>query len=350
LGSPTSSGETALCEAILSRHVELVKVAGKLVAARPLRGTLASALEDAYREAARRGCYFAIARTGNGVEIIVAGARKRRSRLLLGLLLLTATIASVYISGLAVSDPALGPLWTPASFVFGLLGPLAVHEAGHWIAMRAYRVPSSIPYFIPAPPLQLGFIGTFGAIINMHWLPPRPSKLAIIGIAGPLAGFAAALPVALAGFAASMVAPAAASGGTLQLVPLVMLLLPPPAEPGPGQVIILSTTAFASYIVFLVTFLNLIPVGMLDGGHVARALLGYGGHKRLSTTVAGILIAAALFSPHFAGFALIVLLMLALTGGANPGAAIDEWPPGRGAIASGVAYAALLALTLPVPV
>jgi len=349
LGSSTTS-EVALCETILSRHVEVARVGDKLVAVRPLRGTLAGALEAAYEEAASRGCYFATARTGNGVEIIVAGARRKRSRLLLGLALLAATIASVYISGLAVADPAMGPLWTPASFVLGLLGPLAVHEAGHWVAMRVYRVPSSIPYFIPAPPLQLGFIGTFGAIINMHWLPPRPSKLAIIGIAGPLAGFVAALPVALAGFAASIVAPAAAAGGTLQLIPLIMLLLPPPAEPGPGQVIILSTTAFASYIVFLVTFLNLIPVGMLDGGHVARSLLGYEGHKRLSTAVAGLLIAAALVSPHFAGFALIVLLMLALTGGANPGAAVEEWPPGRGAVASAVAYGALLALTLPVPV
>ncbi len=313
------------------------------------RGGLEDALSSIYSEALSSGCGVLVDRSREGVTLRFAPIGRTGSRVGLALALLAATIASVYVSGLAVSDPARGPLWAPIAYLAGLLIPLAVHEMGHWVFMRAYRVPSSLPYFIPAPPLQLGFIGTFGAVINMRWLPLRRTQLAVIGIAGPLAGFIAALPVAYAGLHYSAIVEAKEAGAPLSLVPLVMLLLPLPREPGPGEVVVLSPLAFASYIVFLVTFLNLVPVAMLDGGHVARSLLGQRWHKAASMLLAAGILAASAYTGMLAGFALIIVLLLLLTGASHPGAAVEDDSGDIVLAIVALTYASLVVLTLPIP-
>ncbi len=342
------ASNTAECRRILESHLDVVEVDGRIIVVGAKSGSLTDALERAYRESVAAGCYIHARRSKYGVEVSLYQAGGGGQKLLAALVLFAATVVSVYVSGLAAAEPEYGSLWTPYSFLAGLLGPLILHELGHWIFMKRYGVPSSLPYFIPAPPLQVGFIGTFGAVINMRWLPSRPGKLALIGIAGPLAGFIAALPVAYLGIQASIVQPAAGTA-PLQLVPLIMLLLPLPVEPGPGEVVVVSTAAFAAYIVFLVTFLNLLPVAMLDGGHVARSLLGFEGHRRLSLAfIVGFLLLSTLY-PAFTGFALIMILLYTLTGGRHPGAAVEEWPPDWRAIISAILYALLLVLTLPIP-
>lgn len=340
------------CREILEEYLEVEELGeNRFLAIKPRAGGLLESIEAAYRAAAPRGCYLLAFRGPEGIVLAsVEGGKGGRSRLWLGLLLLAATIVSVYISGLALEGPGDGLAWSPIGYLLGLLIPLAIHEAGHWLFMRRYGVPSSIPYFLPAPPLQLGFIGTFGAVINMRWLPARLRQLAVIGVAGPVAGFIAAIPVAYYGIAKSVVVPATAAGAPLQLIPLALLFFPPPIEPGPGEVVLVSPMAFSAYIVFLVTFLNLMPVAMLDGGHIVRAAGGWRVHRFVSNVLVVGLLAASLLSAQFTVFAVLALLVYILTRGEHPGAVVEEAGPDPVIAAATLAFSILLVLTLPVPV
>jgi membrane-associated protease RseP (regulator of RpoE activity) len=146
---------------------------------------------------------------------------------------------------------------------------------GHYIACRIYRVDATLPYFIPTPPL-VGPAGTFGAFIKI--LSPMPSRQAVfdIGVAGPIAGFIALIPIALLGLATMQTAPADVSGLNSPIVfadPLLMKLLAVffgiDLRFGIG-----NPFYFAAWVGLLVTALNLIPSGQLDGGHAIYAVLG----------------------------------------------------------------------------
>jgi len=318
---------------------------------RPRRGPLDKALETLYREAVRAGCYPRALRTSMGVLVYLHIPKPGKNRVLLGAALAALTLVSVYVSGYALVGDGLGSglAWSPLGYLLGLLVPLIIHELGHLAAMRRYGVPSSMPYLLPAPPLQLGFIGTFGAVINMRWLPARTRHLAVIGIAGPIAGFLAAIPVAYYGLANSVIAPAEGAEA-LSIVPLALLLFPPPGVPGPGEAVILSPMAFSAYIVFFVTFLNLIPVAMLDGGHVIRSALGVRGHAAVSKTVIGLLILASLIAPGLLLFALFALALYMLSRGYHPGAALSVEDIDAVVAVATLLFAILLIATLPVPV
>ncbi len=310
---------------------------------------LFDALEEVYRRAVSYGCYPRLARAREGLILYLYPPRPGRSRALLGAVLAAATLLTVYVSGVALAEESRGFAWTPLGYLLGLLGPLIIHELGHLSMMKRYGVPSSMPYLLPAPPLQLGFIGTFGAVINMRWLPARNRHLALIGVMGPIAGFLAALPVAWYGMASSVIEPATGTGA-LPLAPLVFLLIPPPGTPGPGEVIVLSPMAFSAYIVFFVTFLNLVPVAMLDGGHVVRSLLGLRGHQIVSQAVIASLLAASLVYPGLMLFTLLVLGLHAMSQGYHPGTALSDEEVDPATAAAAVAFGILLVLTLPVPV
>jgi membrane-associated protease RseP (regulator of RpoE activity) len=147
---------------------------------------------------------------------------------------------------------------------------------GHYIACRIYRVDSTLPFFIPTPPM-VGPAGTFGAFIKI--LSPMPSRRAVfdIGVAGPIAGFIALIPVAFLGIAAmQMMTPeqAAAGSGGLQFAdPLFMKFVGSlyGKDPTFGKG---NAFYFAAWVGLLVTALNLIPSGQLDGGHALYAVLG----------------------------------------------------------------------------
>lgn len=341
----------ASCRDFIEEYLDVEEIdKGKFLVLSSRSGGMVDAIEAAYRKASEKGCYMIALRGPEGIVIATIDGRAGGSKLGLGLLLLVATIISVYISGLALGGPGRGLSWSPAGYLLGLLGPLAIHEAGHWVFMRRYNVPSSIPYFIPAPPLQLGFLGTFGAVINMRWLPARLRQLAVIGIAGPIAGFLAAIPVAYYGMMNSVIVPATQSGAPLQLIPMVFLLFPPPSEPGPGQVLLVSPMAFSAYIVFIVTFLNLMPVAMLDGGHIVRAAGGWRLHRLVSTGLVAGLLTASLVSGQFIVFATLALFIYLLTRGRHPGAVIEEAGPDPVIAAVTIVFAILLVLTLPIPV
>jgi membrane-associated protease RseP (regulator of RpoE activity) len=160
-------------------------------------------------------------------------------------------------------------------FAGALLAILAAHEAGHYIACRRYGVDATLPFFVPAPPLFLA--GTFGAFIKIKSPIPTRRALFDIGVAGPLAGFVVALPVAVIGIL--MATPA-----TLQLGPesgqqMIIfgdpLLLQIIARAVDSDLNIqINPLYFAAWIGLLVTSLNLMPVGQLDGGHATYALFG----------------------------------------------------------------------------
>jgi len=161
-------------------------------------------------------------------------------------------------------------------FSISLLFILLSHEMGHYIACRIYRVDATLPFFLPTPPM-VGPAGTFGAFIKI--LSPMPSRRAVfdIGVAGPIAGFVALIPVAVLGVATMQVVTpeqaAVNSGGLSFADPLFMQMVGAffGKDPSLG---IGNAFYFAGWVGLLVTALNLIPSGQLDGGHAIYAVLG----------------------------------------------------------------------------
>ena len=349
--SNTSTPTLERCVSLLEKHVSVEPVGGDphlylVVDSKSGRG-IKDSLEEAYYSLAKENCYLRAVRSEAGVIAQLVEGQRERSPLLAVALALT-TLATLYISGYSFPRRP-GFAWSPIGYLLGIFIPLLLHELGHFTVMKKYRVPSSLPYFIPAPPLQTGFIGTFGAVINMRWLPARNRHLALMAIAGPLLGFIAALPVAYYGLKASVIMPATGVSA-IPVAPLIFLLFPPPATPGPGEAVVLSPMAFAAYVVFFVTFLNLIPIGMLDGGHIVRALLGEKGHAIVSNAFIILLFAAGAYYPGLLLFALIAAGLYFMSRGRHPGPAILEEERDPLTIAAGIVYGVLLILTMPVPV
>jgi membrane-associated protease RseP (regulator of RpoE activity) len=158
------------------------------------------------------------------------------------------------------------------SFAVPLLAILVTHEFGHYIAARVRGVSASLPLFLPLP---ISLFGTLGAVIVMRDRIKSRNALLEIGASGPLAGMAVAIPVLLYGLAHSRLVPIS-PGGSLEGQSLLYLLLKRVAL-GPipsGWDVYLSPVALAGWVGLLVTMINLIPAGQLDGGHVAYAVLG----------------------------------------------------------------------------
>jgi membrane-associated protease RseP (regulator of RpoE activity) len=171
--------------------------------------------------------------------------------------------------------------WYAGGFEFAatLMAILTTHEMGHWLAARRHGVPASLPYFIPVPFLGTG---TLGAIIKMNQPIRRRVALIDVGAAGPLAGFVVALPLLVWGLASSPMQPivvppgevAVIEGNSLLYLGLKLFVHGRILPDASGLDVQLAPMAFAAWVGMLVTFINLIPVGQLDGGHVAVAYFG----------------------------------------------------------------------------
>ncbi len=312
-----------------------------------VKGDYTSSFKKLYSELVARG-YAPALKKDNDVIYLILGKISTKVNWATWSTLAALTILMVYLSG-----TALGAGWqAPVLFLLGLLGPLLIHESGHWIIMRFYSVPRSPPYLIPAPPLQLGFLGTLGAVINMKWVPATADELAIVGIMGPLFGFIAAIPVAVIGIHMSQLVPVSAtvSAPTLTFAPLAFEVIAAALSIPSGYYIRLSPLAFASYVVLFVTFLNLIPIGQLDGGHVVRAAVGERWHLLISVVFTVLLLVLGTISATFVLFGIIALILLAITGGRHPGPAIQESSMSWKGYLAVVVYGLLLALTMPIPV
>ena len=176
--------------------------------------------------------------------------------------LLIATVITTYMAG--------GFL-----FSISLILILGTHEFGHYWASRRNNVQATLPFFVPAPPIFIA--GTFGAFIHIKDPIPNRKILMEIGAAGPIAGFVVAVPILIVGLFLSEVGPRGlfygmAFGNSIILRVFSQIILG--ANPSsPDVSVVLHPIAFAGWIGMLVTALNLLPIGQLDGGHVIYALV-----------------------------------------------------------------------------
>ncbi len=206
---------------------------------------------------------------------------KKRHPYRIHIILFVLTVFTTLVAG-ALQEGAI-PWENPFSIVkgipfsFTLISILLTHELAHYFASRRHGMTASLPYFIPGPPLP-PMIGTFGAVIKTN--PPIPDRRALfdIGVSGPLAGFIVSVIAIIIGLKLSRIAPLEeVKGFTVVLGDslgfklisyLVIGTLPDKAD------IFLHPIAYAGWIGFFVTAMNLLPIGQLDGGHVVYAVLG----------------------------------------------------------------------------
>lgn len=206
---------------------------------------------------------------------------KTTPRWILALSLLLLTLLSCLAAGTLYRgiDVFAQPLriYEGWQFAATILGILATHELGHYVVGRWWGAPVSLPYFIPLPP-PLSFTGTLGAVIVQRE-PMRDRRVLFdVGLAGPIAGLCVAIPLLFVGLSQSTVGPMPTSGfvqeGNSALYLLAKLVMFGKILPGGGLDVQLNDVAFAAWIGLLVTMFNLLPIGQLDGGHVAYAVLG----------------------------------------------------------------------------
>lgn len=258
------------------------------------------------------------------------------SNVILNVILFFLTFFSMMLMGVDVpADQLAGAEGSPLSVLFrhiltgwpfavSMMGILFAHEMGHYLMCRYYHVPATLPFFIPAP--LISPLGTLGAFIAMRGIPKNKRVLFDVGVAGPLAGVIIAIPVLFIGLSLSHLGPitraAAGTSGLLEGNSIFYLfskflvfgrLLPEPvsmgglspalywlryfftAQPIPfnGLDVQLDPVALAGWAGLLVTALNLVPVGTLDGGHVAYGLFGEKA-RRIFPVAIGVLLVLSL--------------------------------------------------------
>lgn len=189
----------------------------------------------------------------------------------------TTVMAGTLLEGINPFDEP-GKIYRGLPFSFTLLTILGIHELAHYIVSRKRGVECSLPYFIPIPP-PISLLGTLGAFIRMKSGLRDRTILIEIGLAGPLAGFCVALVAVFIGLSQSQVREASPElveglrfGSSLLFSFLTWAVLGVSADS--DAVILLNPIAFAGWIGFFITALNLLPAGQLDGGHIIYALMG----------------------------------------------------------------------------
>lgn len=194
-------------------------------------------------------------------------------------------------------------------FTLPLMAILGVHELGHYYMARKRKVAASLPFFIPSiPPL-----GTFGAFISLREPIPNKKTLLEIGVAGPLAGMLVAIPLAIAGLMLTNMearpVPEDMGTGTVNwiLFPMVYQWIEQ-LVPIQGDYL-LHPMAFAAWVGFLVTALNLLPAGQLDGGHIARALLGRNAKYASWATIAILVVIGLFLYTSWLIFAVLIIFL-----------------------------------------
>jgi membrane-associated protease RseP (regulator of RpoE activity) len=278
------------------------------------------------------------------------------------------SVADVYRVGLS-------QLLNGWPFAVSLLGILLAHELGHYIAARVHNVAVTLPYFIPLP-FPYSVFGTLGAFIQLKSPPTNRRALLDIAIAGPLAGFVVAVPILIYGLISSAplrsIPPEQVGGFEGNSIFYVLIkylvfgkLLPEPASygnlppllymlrfylfgfplPAGGQDVFLNQVAWAAWAGLLVTGLNLIPAGQLDGGHTLYVLIG----KRARRVLPFILVALILLGFFWVGWFLWAALIFFLGRAyAEPLDQITELDPKRKVLAVAALILFVLVIT-PIP-
>jgi len=213
---------------------------------------------------------------------------EKLTRPVLAILLLIATLFTTTLTGIKIAgvdiknlDSDFTLVWQGLPYSLALISILGIHELGHYLTARFYQIRATLPYFIPIP----FFLGTFGAFIQLRSPIPHRKALFDVSIAGPIAGFIVTLPVLLWGLAHSEVIPVAQDTTTGLLNPRALdpkysFLLALLSKLVLGSKLTLTSAidlhplAIAGFLGLMVTALNLIPVGQLDGGHIVHAMFG----------------------------------------------------------------------------
>ena len=217
---------------------------------------------------------------------------------------------------------------TGLKYAVPLMTILICHEAGHFFQARRHGVRSSLPYFLPVP---FGPLGTFGAVIGMDSHMRDRRALFDIGISGPLAGLVPTIAFCMLGLRWSEYEIARGTSGGMMLLgdPLLLQWLAEWAKgPAPaGRILVMHPTAFAGWVGLLITAVNLMPIGQLDGGHVLYALLRTRAHLVARLLLfAGV---AAVVLSHYYMWALMLCLLM-IMGPDHPPTADDREPLGLG--------------------
>lgn len=214
---------------------------------------------------------------------VIEKPKKKYRPVWVNLLLLIATIITTTLAGAlqwaGLYETELLAIFAPQYLLDGflffsipLLSILGIHEMGHYLASKRHHVDASLPFFIPLPPPFI--LGTLGAFISTREPIPNRKALLDIGVAGPLCGFCVAIPVSLLGLffmqTQPITVPVEPGSGIIIFYPLILQVLDSLFSIQPDAII--HPTAFAGWVGFFITALNLLPIGQLDGGHVSRAL------------------------------------------------------------------------------
>jgi membrane-associated protease RseP (regulator of RpoE activity)/cbb3-type cytochrome oxidase subunit 3 len=284
-------------------------------------------------------------------EILTNPSRPMVHWLLFFLTILTTTWAGAAHQGVnLISEPERFSVGLPYSL--GLMAILGFHELGHYFTARRHAINVTPPFFIPLP----FALGTFGAFIKMRSPSQNRTALFDVAVAGPLAGLVIAIPALLIGLRSSTILPpdteslghifgGTSVGSSLLFALLAKFSLGDALET--GHLIRLSPLAFAGWLGLLVTALNLLPIGQLDGGHMARAMFGTHTGRNISRIAMWTLLLLAVFV--WPGLMMWALIVFFIAGRSSP-PLNDVTPISGGRRWLGYAtFAILAAIIVPLP-
>lgn len=274
-------------------------------------------------------------KVGESLTVVVGNMPVHKSRLRswMPIVLFVATVSIVFYDGFLRSQTMSGQAyikdpWELAMiYTLSLMGILGIHELGHIIAAKRYNVKATWPFFIPGIPGFSISPPTFGAVIFSRGHMPNRDILFDIGFAGPIAGLIVTMIVSVYGAMLSPLIPAEQASELMNQAQLIkinpsILMLGSYFAAGKmveGFVPLMSPIAFAAWIGFLITFLNLLPAWQLDGGHIARAALGQKWHRR--ATFMSIITLAGL------GYIIMALLIMMMSARAPDAKPLDDVSP-----------------------
>ncbi len=277
---------------------------------------------------------------GNLLIRVFLKPKPKPTKPLLNLALFAATIITVFVTGFVLWDASIvqkevlmpeANVYVQAGlFVLSLLGIVGLHEIGHKIACEIHGMDSTMPYFVPGIPPT----GTFGALISLKSPPHNRDALFDLGVSGPLVAFVSLLIVTVLSIQAAYLVPIGqailwnrlnlAQPASWPEYPFLFDLLIPIVRPYPqGFALFFTQIEFAAWVGSLISYLNLLPIWQLDGGHLSRALFGPKGHK--ITSYLGL---AVMVISGFWAFALLLSIMMFASGRGLSGVApLDDWSP-----------------------
>ncbi len=272
-------------------------------------------------------------------------------RILFAVVVTFVMVDGYFRTDLANSIVEIGnPYQMAGIYTLGLLGILGIHESGHLIAAKIHRLKTTWPYFIPGLPI-IG-IPTFGAFIQSRGLTINREILFDVAIAGPIAGLIIAIIVSMYGAYTAPVLEVDVAQGLYEDSRLIKWDLGEPilmtasltlfGKGGSGHEVLMTPLLFAAWIGFLITFLNLLPAWQLDGGHLARTLLGPKLHRYATYGSMGILVLL-----DFWLMAILILIMSSRNPSANPLDDISPLSNNRKLAYAGVIVLAILCAPLP---